>query len=119
MMFNTHTSTLTNNVFHGLVFSFALLLSTAFVTETRPMFHRTYPVYMKVLGTTYAPTPGRSDYLSGLPNDTTQPVTETKKVTAEITNAPIVDTYRGTRGFSSHLVVPFSVSGTRTSNAFE
>ncbi len=94
MMFNTHTSTLTNNVFHGLIFSLALLHSTAFVPDTTPMFHRTSPVNMKVLGTTYAPAPapGRSDYLSGLPNDTPQPVTETKKVTSEITNTPIVDT---------------------------
>ena len=92
MMFNTHTSTLTNNVFHSLVFSLALLHSTAFVPDSAPMFHRTSPVNMKVLGTTYAPTPGRSDYLSGLPNDTPQPVTETKKVTSEITNTPIVDT---------------------------
>ena len=94
MMFNTHTSTLTNNVFHNLVFSLALLHSTAFVPDSAPMFHRTSPVNMKVLGTTYAPAPapGRSDYLSGLPNDTPQPVTETKKVTSEITNTPIVDT---------------------------
>ena len=92
MMFNTHTSAITNKIIKSMVFSLAVSQGVAFVPDSASIFHRTSPVNMKVLGTTYAPTPGRTDYLSGLPNDTKQPIAETKKVTSEITNAPIVDT---------------------------
>ena len=90
-MFKTHASTFTNKIIHNLIFSIAITRSIAFIPDSTSLFQRTSHLNMKVLGTTYAPTPSRSDYLSGLPNDTIRETSKTEKITSEITSTPIVD----------------------------